>query len=92
MVVGTTWFVVAETHALILSRQGHARAGRCLAAFHFPCVPVDPADMAAARRMVAAHADQDYSLCDAISCAVLRRLGCRAAFTFDRHFATRASP
>lgn len=34
------------------------------------------------------HGDQDFSMTDAVSFAVMRRESIRRAFTFDRHFST----
>jgi predicted nucleic acid-binding protein len=34
------------------------------------------------------HQDQDFSLTDAVSFAVMKERGIRTAFAFDRHFAT----
>ena len=39
-----------------------------------------------AREIIARHSDKDWSLCDAISFAVLDARRTRRAFTFDRHF------
>ena len=39
-----------------------------------------------AKTILATHTDKDWSLCDAISFAVLESRGARSAFTFDRHF------
>jgi predicted nucleic acid-binding protein len=39
-----------------------------------------------AREIIARHSDKDWSLCDAISFAVLDARRIRRAFTFDRHF------
>jgi len=38
------------------------------------------------REIIARHSDKDWSLCDAISFAILDVRGIRRAFTFDRHF------
>jgi hypothetical protein len=37
-------------------------------------------------RMKRAHEDKAYSLCDAASFVVMKRLGIRKAIAFDRHF------
>lgn len=38
------------------------------------------------RAIIDLYEDKDYSLCDAIAFAVMERLGCLLAFTFDNHF------
>jgi len=38
------------------------------------------------REIIARHSDKDWSLCDAISFAVLDLRRIRGAFSFDRHF------
>ncbi len=40
-----------------------------------------------AAQIIRTQADKDYSLTDALSFAVMERLGLSRAFTFDRHFA-----
>jgi len=37
--------------------------------------------------MIARYSDKDWSLCDAISFAVMESRSVGAAFSFDRHFA-----
>jgi len=39
-----------------------------------------------AKTILASHRDKDWSLCDAISFAVLESRGARTAFTFDHRF------
>ena len=39
------------------------------------------------KQMISAYRDKDHSLTDALSFAVMERLGISLAFTFDRHFA-----
>jgi predicted nucleic acid-binding protein len=51
-----------------------------------PVLRVLPEEEARARAILARHQDKDWSLCDAISFAVLEARGGRTAFTFDRHF------
>ena len=83
----TTSYIVAETHALILSRMGAERARLWLAHFLLPVHQVTEEDQAAARSIIMEHTDKDYSLVDATSFSVMRRLGTRLAFAFDVHFA-----
>jgi uncharacterized protein len=45
-----------------------------------------PEEEGRGREIVARHSDQDWSLCDAISFAILDVRGIRRAFTFDHHF------
>jgi predicted nucleic acid-binding protein len=81
----TTW-LRAETHALLLVRLGHQAARQWLSA---PApLPVRPerTDELQAEEIVKRYRDKDYSLCDALSFTVIRRLRAAGAFTFDRHF------
>jgi predicted nucleic acid-binding protein len=87
----TTNFVVAEAHALMLARRGRARAAGLLdAVTRGPSTVVVRAsedDEDAARAIIYDYDDKDFSLTNAISFAVMRRLGIVTAFTFDRDFA-----
>ena len=49
-------------------------------------VRVDEDGERRAREIVAAYRDKDVTLVDAMSFAVMERLGIAVAFTFDRHF------
>ncbi len=49
-------------------------------------IRVLPEEEAQAKAILARHQDKDWSLCDAISFAVLEARGVRTAFTFDQHF------
>lgn len=82
----TSW-LRAETHALLLTRLGHDPARRWLSApaTHAPVRP-EPADEAEGEAIVKRFRDKDFSLCDAVSFAVMKRLKAHVAFTFDRHF------
>jgi predicted nucleic acid-binding protein len=51
-----------------------------------PVVRALPAEEDCAREIIARHSDKNWSLCDAISFAVLEARGVRRAFTFDHHF------
>ena len=50
-------------------------------------VRVSMRDERRARAIVAQYSDKDFSLTDAMSFAVMERLGIGAAFTLDDHFA-----
>ncbi len=87
----TTNAVVLETYALLLNR---ARDGRNAAIRFLDVVErgfaaverVTKADEVRAYKLVRAHADKTYSLCDALSFVVMERLGIEEAIAFDRHF------
>jgi predicted nucleic acid-binding protein len=84
-----TNFVLAETHALLLSRLGGAIATRHLFAIDAEAtltVRVSEDDERAARATLAGYTDRDFALTDATSFAVMDRLDIREAFTFDHHF------
>jgi predicted nucleic acid-binding protein len=78
--------VVAETHALIMRRLGASLARRWLRALDANVLFEDEADDVAAHTIIARYADKDFSYADAVSFALMERLGIPAAFTFDAHF------
>lgn len=85
----TTNFLVAESHALILSRRGYAAARRFLdelAAGATVVVRLRAADELRAEAIIRQHTDKRFSYTDATSFAVMERLHIRQAFTFDRNF------
>ena len=81
-----TNYIEAETHALLLRRLGRGTALDWLLKPTIPVVRAMPADEQRAKEILARYRDKDFSLCDAISFAVMQRLGMRTAFSFDRHF------
>ncbi|MEZ8221531.1 putative nucleic acid-binding protein, contains PIN domain [Candidatus Fervidibacteria bacterium JGI MDM2 JNZ-1-D12] len=84
----TTLLVVAETHALILQRMGQAYALNVVRAIleSVEIIPIEPSDIAKALEILERYADKDFSLTDAISFAVMERLGVKVALAVDRHF------
>ena len=88
----TTNLVIAEAHALILRYGGYRVAMSFLEsvrpALRLVKVFADEALEAEAESILARYADQDFSLTDAVSYAVMRQRGIEEAFTFDSHFST----
>jgi len=82
----TTNYIVAETHVLLLSRLGADAARTWLDRFVLKVEQVSEKDQAHARNLVLTHDDKDYSLTDASSFSIMRRLGTHIAFAFDAHF------
>ena len=78
--------VEAETHALLLRKLGRTVALEWLLRGRMPVVRVSPREEQRAREMLANYDDKDWSLCDALSFAVIETRGVEAAFSFDRHF------
>lgn len=87
----TTNVVVGETHALLLRRAGHAAALAFVEAVRRPPNRIEyitaEREEEAIDHWLARFADQDFSLADACSFAVMSELGIREALTLDRHFA-----
>ena len=84
-----TWFVAAETHAA-LTRSRKLRIqmlGDMEKNPFFALEAVTGDDQGNAVELLHAHEDKQYSLCDAISFVVMKRLGISRALTFDAHFA-----
>jgi len=85
----TSNFVLAETHALLLSRIDHAIALQVLLAIDSSTttiVRVSARDERRAREILARYDDKDFSLTDATSFAVMERLHISQAFTLDADF------
>ena len=81
-----TNYIEAEAHALLLRKLGRAIARQWLLTGGLPVLRVLPQEEERAKAILATHVDKDWSLCDAISFAVLESRGVPIAFTFDRHF------
>lgn len=81
-----TNYIEAETHALLLRKLGRAIAREWLLAGGLTVVRALPDEEQQAKALVARYTDKDWTLCDAVSFAVLTTRGVRRAFTFDHHF------
>jgi uncharacterized protein len=81
-----TNFIVAESHALLLSRLGAGIARDWLTKQIWPVEAVTPADEKKAKEIIQRYTDKEFSYTDATSFAVMERLGITAAFAFDVHF------
>ena len=81
-----TNYIEVEAHALLLRKLGRALAREWLLTGGLPVIRALVEEEDRAREMIARHSDKDWSLCDAISFAVLDARRIRRAFTFDRHF------
>lgn len=81
-----TNYIEAEAHALLLRKLGRALALEWLLNGGLPVVRVLPREEEKAREILSRHSDKDWSLCDAISFAVMEIRAVAAAFSFDRHF------
>ena len=81
-----TNYVEAEAHALLVRKLGRTLARQWLLTGGLPVMSVFPAEEQKAKEILARHTDKDWTLCDAISFAVLDARNVRRAFTFDHHF------
>jgi len=66
-----TNYIEAEAHALLLRKLGRTVARQWLLTGGLPVVSVLPAEERRAKEILARHVDKDWTLCDAISFAVL---------------------
>lgn len=87
----TTNLVIAETHALILQREGRGAAHASLHAVdRAAAVQVHSTralEATARHEWIDRFTDQDFSLADAVSFAVMRERRIEDVLTLDRHFA-----
>lgn len=87
----TTNAVIWEAHALLLNRTTHGRDNALslldlVEADAYRIERVRRRDEERALALIRSHADKAYSLCDALSFAVMERLSIDHAIAFDRHF------
>ncbi len=86
----TTNFVIAETHALFITRLGHRHATEFLRQIrqsNINIIRVSIEDEQRADAIIFGYQDKVFSFTDATSFSVMERLGIPYAFTFDRNFA-----
>jgi predicted nucleic acid-binding protein len=81
-----TNFIVAECHALLLSRVGADFARSWLLGNVWPVERLSVEDEAKAAEIIRQFIDKTFSYTDATSFAIMERLGIRRAFAFDPHF------
>ena len=81
-----TNFIVAESHALLLSRLGAAVARDWLVKQIWPVKPVISSDERKAKEIIQRYTDKTFSYTDATSFAVMDTLGISEGFAFDVHF------
>jgi len=81
-----TNYIEAEAHALLLRKLGRAIAREWLLTGGLHVVRALPEEEQRAKEILARHTDKDWTLCDAISFAVLDARAIATAFTFDHHF------
>jgi len=85
----TTDHVLIETWGLLVFRGRRHVAGLFWARLRSGLASVEPvsaADLEAAWQISESYADQDFSIVDCTSFAVMRRLGVERAASFDHHF------
>jgi predicted nucleic acid-binding protein len=81
-----TNYIEVEAHALLLRKLGRTLAREWLLTAALPVVRALPGEEQRAKEILARHTDKDWTLCDAISFAVLDARRIRRAFSFDHHF------
>jgi predicted nucleic acid-binding protein len=81
-----TNYIEVEAHALLLRRLGRVIAREWLFSRSLPVLRALPEEEERAKELLARYTDKDWTLCDAISFAVLESRGVPRAFTFDDHF------
>lgn len=84
-----TNFILAETFSILSATVGPDAARTWLRHSIWPVERASEADERRAREIILGKDSQDMSYTDAVSMAVMERLGIKGAFTFDRVFAVR---
>ena len=83
----TTNAVLFELHGLLLNRLDRRVALATLSELRVSQTIVRERDEIRADEILTRYEDKDFSLTDALSFAVMERLGIGASLTLDRHFA-----
>jgi uncharacterized protein len=87
----TSNFILAELHALLLTRINRVVAARVLEEIDLSkattVVRISARDERTARTIIARYDDKNFSLTDATSFVVMERLGITHALTLDHNFA-----
>jgi predicted nucleic acid-binding protein len=81
-----TNFILAECHALLLSKLGAEIAREWLKNNIWPVISVTETDEEMAKVIILGYTDKKFSLTDATTFAVMKRLQIDEVFSFDRHF------
>jgi len=83
-----TTYIIAETHALLLRRLGRHVAVEWLRHAFDAFVVIRPTegDEERALDIIFGYTDKDFSFTDALSFAVMERLGIKVAFSLDEYF------
>jgi uncharacterized protein len=81
-----TNYIEAEAHALLVRKLGRVIAREWLLTGGLTVVRALPDEEQRAKEILARYTDKDWTLCDAVSFALLDSRRIRRAFTFDHHF------
>ncbi len=81
-----TNYIEVEAHALLVRKLGRVIARQWLLTGGLPVVRALPAEEQRAKEILTRYSDKDWTLCDAISFAVLDSRHVARAFAFDHHF------
>lgn len=71
-----TNYIEAETHALLLRKLGRTVTREWLLAAGLPVLRVTPQEEVRAKQILASYTDKDWSLCDAMSFAIIEGYHC----------------
>jgi predicted nucleic acid-binding protein len=86
----TSNLVIAETYILLRKEMGRTAAASFLekikASPRVMKICSDEETESEAEKILAKYKDQDFSYTDAVSFAIMHRMGIKKAFCFDRHF------
>ena len=81
-----TNYIEMEAHALLVRKLGRSIAREWLLTGGLSVVRAMPREEERAKELLARYTDKDWTLCDAVSFAVMDSRRVRRAFTFDHHF------